>query len=151
MDLQARPGGGSPSRRRPRRRDRHGRGLRGSLIPSHLPAFRTRRERFDELVTASASAIIERFPRRLEHLQVIVEEVPRTDPAPWEDSGVALGRTVPATREHPPIIVVHRRPIQTRCAGEEELEAMLRQVISEQIASLLGLRPEQVDPEAWGE
>ena len=46
-----------PSRRAPapapasaHRRDRHGRGLRGPLVPPHLPAWRTRAERFDELV-----------------------------------------------------------------------------------------------------
>ena len=37
-----------------RRRDRHGRGLRGPLLPPILPAWRTRAERFDELVTSAA-------------------------------------------------------------------------------------------------
>ena len=39
-----------PSRRGARRRDRHGRGLRGPLIAPTLPAWRTRSEKFDDLV-----------------------------------------------------------------------------------------------------
>ena len=39
-----------PDRRTPRRRDRRGRGLRGALMPSSVPASRTRAERFDDLV-----------------------------------------------------------------------------------------------------
>ena len=36
---------------RKRRRDRHGRGLRGPLLPPTLPGWRTRAERFDELMS----------------------------------------------------------------------------------------------------
>lgn len=60
-----------------------------------------------------------------------------------------LGRGVPATREHPPRVVVFRRSVQTRCADDQELEALLRQVLSEQIASILGMRPDEVDPGIW--
>lgn len=134
----------------PRRRDRRGRGRRWDLIPAHLPGYRTRRDRFDDTVADAAAGIIERFPRRLEHLQVVVEEVPPADPAPWEDSSVLLGRALPATREHPPRVVVHRLPIQTRCAGDQELELLVRQVLAEQIGSMLAIAPEDVDPEAWG-
>ncbi|GAB4095679.1 metallopeptidase family protein [Brachybacterium horti] len=133
----------------PRRRDRHGRGFRRDLIPAHLPGHRSRRERFDDLVADSVATIAERFPRRLAHLQVMVEEVPPEDPAPWEDAPVVLGRALPATREHPPRVVLYRRPVATRCTGDEELEALVRQVVSEQIGSLLGMAAEDVDPEAW--
>ena len=133
----------------PRRRDRHGRGFRRDLIPAHLPGHRTRRERFDDMVADAVATIAERFPRRLAHLQVVVEEVPPADPAPWEDAPVVLGRAQPATREHPPRGVLYRRPMATRAAGDEEVEALVRQVVSEQIGSLLGMAPEDVDPEAW--
>ncbi|MBB5830928.1 metallopeptidase family protein [Brachybacterium aquaticum] len=135
--------------RGPRRRDRHGRGSRFDLIPPHLPGHRTRRERFDDLVADAGAALTERFPRRLAHLQVLVEEVPPADPAPWEDAVVLLGRALPATREHPPRVIVYRRPLQTRCTTEAELETLVRQVLSEQIGSLLSIAPEDVDPEAW--
>lgn len=151
MDLEQSPAGAPGPRQSPRRRDRRGRGRRWDLIPPHLPGYRTRREQFDEAVADIAAAMTERFPRRLSHLQVVVEEVPPSDPAPWEDAGVLLGRGVPSTREHPPRVVVFRRPVQTRCSTDHDLEALLRQVLSEQIASILGTTPEEVDPGAWGE
>lgn len=132
-----------------RRRDRRGRGLRGDLIPPHLPGYLTRRERFDTLVTDIVSGIVERFPRQLAHLRVLVEEVPHADPASWDDALVTLGRTAPGTRDQPPTVIIYRRPIETRCSQAEERELIVRQVLSEQIGSLLGLQPEQVDPSAW--
>src|SRR5690606_2907303 len=133
----------------PRRRDRRGRGRRWDLIPPHLPGHRTRRERFDDLVADAGAALTERFPRRLAHLQVLVEEVPSADPAPWEEAQVVLGRAVPGTREHPPRGVVDRRPLETRGVAATELEMLVRQVLSEQTGSVLSLAPEDVDPEAW--
>ena len=115
----------------------------------HLPGHRTRRERFDDLVADAGAALTERFPRRLAHLQVLVEEVPSADPAPWEEAEVVLGRAVPGTREHPPRVIVYRRPLETRCVTATELEMLVRQVLSEQIGSLLSIAPEDVDPEAW--
>ena len=149
MDVEQSPAGPSGQRPGPRRRDRRGRGRRWDLIPPHLPGHRTRREQFDDAVADVAAALTERFPRRLAHLQVVVEEVPPSDPAPWEHAGVLLGRGVPATREHPPRVVVYRRSVQTRCGSSQELEMLLRQVLSEQVASILGLPPEVVDPDIW--
>ena len=77
-----------PSRRAPapapasaHRRDRHGRGLRGPLVPPHLPAWRTRAERFDELVVAAADDLARHCPQ-VGSIQFAVEEVPPSDPAP---------------------------------------------------------------------
>lgn len=149
MDVQPlRPGAPGP-RQRPPHRDRRGRGRRWELIPPHLPGYRTRRERFDDLVADAGAALTERFPRRLAHLQVMVEEVPPTDPAPWEEATVLLGRVIPPSREHPARVIVYRRPLQTRCASEDDLETLVRQVLSEQIGSLLNIAPEDVDPDAW--
>src|SRR5690625_6043051 len=92
MDVAQSPAGPSGQRPVPRRRDRRGRGRRWDLIPPHLPGHRTRREQFDDAVADVAAALTERFPRRLAHLQVVVEEVPPSDPAPWEHAGVLLGR-----------------------------------------------------------
>src|SRR5699024_460122 len=122
-----------------------GRGRRWDLIPPHLPGYRSRRERFDDLVADAGAALAERFPRRLAHLQVLVEEVPSADPAPWEEPSVILGRVIPPSREHPARVIVYRRPLQTRCEDETELETLVRQVLSEQIGSLLGIAPEDVD------
>ena len=149
MDVEPLLPGPAGPRQGPRRRDRRGRGRRWDLIPPHLPGHRTRRERFDDLVADAGAALTERFPRRLAHLQVLVEEVPSADPAPWEEAQVVLGRAVPGTREHPPRVIVYRRPLETRCGTATELEMLVRQVLSEQIGSLLSIAPEDVDPEAW--
>lgn len=148
------PTGLTPSRASsplPRRRDRRGRGRRWDLIPPHLPGHLSRRDRFDATVAEAAASLIERFPRRLQHLRVVVEEVPPADPAPWEDASVLLGRILPSTRDQPPRVVLYRLPIQTRCTGPQELELLVRQVLSEQVGSMLSTAPEDVDPEAWGE
>ena len=73
-----------------RRRDRHGRGLRGPLLPPILPAWRTRAERFDEFVTSAADDLARNWPQ-IARIQFAVEEVPPSDPAPWE-RGAVLGR-----------------------------------------------------------
>lgn len=133
----------------PRRRDRHGRGFRGDLIPAPLPGHRTRREAFDEAVLDAADPLLERFGRRLEHLAITVEEVPPADPAPWELQTVPLGRYAPPDRDHPPQVVLYRRPIVTRCELPGDLEILVRQVLAEQVGSMLAMDPEDVDPEAF--
>ena len=40
------------------RRDRHGRGNRGVLVPAMLPRYRTRRETFDELVIQEVRSLV---------------------------------------------------------------------------------------------
>jgi hypothetical protein len=42
--------------------------------------------------------------------------------------------------------VVFRRPIEHRCESRADLEAMVLTVLVEQIAELLGIEPEDVDP-----
>lgn len=123
--------------------------MRMPVLPAHMPGHRTRRERFDDAVAGAAGELIDRYPRRLEHLRVLVEDVPPSDPAWWEEPSAALGRVLPGTKEAPPRIVLHRLPIQTRCRSGSDLDLMVRQVLSEQVGTLLGMRPEDVDPGAW--
>ena len=145
-----------PSRRAPapapasaHRRDRHGRGLRGPLVPPHLPAWRTRAERFDELVVSAAEDLTRRWPQ-VGSIQFAVEEVPPSDPAPWEH-GVVLGRGFAARprAELPSRIVVYRRPLASRAQDDDaELTELVRRVVVEQVALMLGRSPEEIDPEA---
>jgi len=44
-----------------RRRDRHGRGLRGLLVPMEVPLYRSRSERFDDLVLLAVSQLEPRW------------------------------------------------------------------------------------------
>ncbi len=42
--------------------------------------------------------------------------------------------------------MLFRRPIEHRCEGRDDLEAMVLTIVVEQVAELLGLPPEDVDP-----
>jgi predicted Zn-dependent protease with MMP-like domain len=133
-----------------RRRDRRGRGPRGPILPVDLPAYRTRAERFDDLVLAAVERLEKRWSRQLDGAEFAVEEVPPSQPAPWEHGGVPLGRYFPADAGLPPRIVVYRRPVETRAVDAEELEDLVRDVVVEQVAHLLARSPEEVDPEYSG-
>lgn len=123
-------------------RDRRGRGLRGPLAWPPVPAMTSRTARFDALVLDAAEAL----ERRLGHelgVELAVEEVPPSDPAPWEH-GVALGRLFPAQRGVPARLVIYRRPISHRAPDESELAALVNEVVTEQVARMLGRDPEEL-------
>ncbi len=130
-----------------RRRDRRGRGLRGPLIPPHLPAARTRAERFDELVLATVERLERSWAKQLVGTEFAVEDVPPSDPAPWEHSrGVPMGRYFPADGPLAHRIVVYRRPVEERAVDREEIAEIVRTVVVEQVAHMLGRSPEEIDP-----
>lgn len=136
----------APGQRPSSRRDRHGRGLRGPLLPPNLPAWRTRAERFDELVVDAAQDLARRWPP-VDQIQFAVEEVPPSDPAPWECS-VVLGRgfTAEPRAGLPARVVIYRRPVASRATNEAELADLVHRVVVEQVALMLGRRPEEIDP-----
>ena len=132
------------------RRDRHGRGLRGPLAWPPVPAMATRAQRFDELVLDVASRMEHHAGPALGGLEFAVEDVPPSDPAPWESSEVPLGRLFAAQGKMPARIVVYRRPVETRAPEPRDVPALVHDVVVEQVAHLLGLAPEQIDPQ-YGE
>lgn len=142
-----------PSRRGAPRRDRRGRGLRGPLLPAVLPAHRTRAERFDEAVLDAVERLERRWGKELDGVEFGVEDVPPSDPAPWEHGNVPLGRYFPADGpaglRHR--IVVYRRPVETRAEGPRDLANLVRDVVVEQVAHLLSRAPEDVDPDYSGD
>jgi len=150
------PGGAAPRRTprpRLRRRDRRGRGIRGPLAPSALPISRTRAEIFDDLVLDAVEALERRWHDQLEHVQFAVEDVP---PAALLGRDVAepvpLGAFVPKALDAPAQVVVYRRPIEARAASLDEAADLVHDVVVEQVADLLGLDPQVVDPrygEGW--
>ena len=130
----------------PRRRDRRGRGPRGPLLPPGLPGHRSRAERFDDLVLDAVERLERRWARQLDGTEFAVEDVPPSQPAPWETGGVPLGRYFPADAGLPARIVVYRRPVETRAADQADLAELVRDVVVEQVAHLLARDPEEVDP-----
>ncbi|MES9543055.1 metallopeptidase family protein [Spirillospora sp. NPDC049024] len=127
-----------------RRRDRHGRGLRGPLTPPQAPVSRTRAERFADLVDDEVRRLAGRWGRELARVEFTVEEVPAIDPS--FDGPVPLGQTLPGAGDRPVRIAVYRRPVEARAADEAELAHLVRDLLVEEVADLLGLSPESVDP-----
>lgn len=126
----------------PRRRDRRGRGLRGPLAWPPVPVMTSRSARFDELVLDAVQHIEQRLGHELTGLEFAVEDVPPTDPAPWESTTV-LGRLFPAEGTLPARVVVYRRPVEMR-ALEEDVAGLVHEVLAEQVASMLGINPEDL-------
>nr|WP_242608034.1 metallopeptidase family protein [Xylanibacterium ulmi] len=133
-----------------RRRDRRGRGPRGPLMPPGLPAHRTRAEQFDDLVLDAVEDVEHDWERQLTGTEFAVEDVPPSDPAPWEDGGVPLGRCFPAQSGQPARVVVYRRPIELRAEDPEDLADLVHDVVVEQVAHLLARTPEEIDPHFEG-
>jgi predicted Zn-dependent protease with MMP-like domain len=106
----------------------------------------SRRQQFDELVLDSAARLEERLGPRFQELEFAVEDVPATDPAPWESEGAAFGRVFPSRGRQPARIVIYRRPIEARAENQRELTAIVQDVVVEQVAALFGLPPGDLDP-----
>jgi hypothetical protein len=106
---------------RVRRRDRHGRGLRGSLVPPDVPLYRSRSDRFDDLVLLAVSQLEPRWEAELAGMEFGVEEIPPVvgdidDPEP-----VPLGR-LEAGPMPPPAHQAPVRPVPAQ-PGEAERAA----------------------------
>ena len=139
------------------RRDRRGRGLRGLLVPVEVPLSRSRAEQFDDLVLDAVEHLEGRWATKLESVEFAVEDVPAVPDGPpealvWgtdvvEDGAVPLARLLPAGPDGtPPRIVVYRRPLELRAMDRTELADLVHDVVVEQVANLLGLDPDEVDP-----
>ncbi len=115
------------------------------MIPPALPAARTRAERFDDLVLDAVELLERRWAAELAGVEFAVEDVPPSDPAPWEDDAVPLGRLFPSDGRHPARVVVYRRPVETR-AEDDDLDDLVADVVVQQVAHLLQLDVEDVDP-----
>jgi predicted Zn-dependent protease with MMP-like domain len=121
--------------------------MRGPLAPAEAPISRTRAERFDDLVREEAHRLEQRWSRQLAGVEFAVEEVPAIDPRTLGTDAVPLSRLIPAEDGRPPRIVVYRRPVEARGGDDERDRARLvRDVVVEEVADLLGLAPESIDP-----
>ncbi|WBO69343.1 metallopeptidase family protein [Streptomyces camelliae] len=132
----------------PRRRDRHGRGMRGPIAPPQVPLAASRADAFADLVQDSVERLERRWPQ-LADIDFLVLEVPRLDARAeqvWSDEAVPLGGVVSARDGQRARVVVYRRPVEIRTKGRDERAALVHEVVVEQVAELLGLTPETVDP-----
>ncbi|MFC8040376.1 metallopeptidase family protein [Paenarthrobacter sp. NPDC057355] len=132
---------------RQRRRNRHGRGLRGELMLPNLPGFRTRSERFDDMVLDSAERLQDMWGKQLDGVLFAVDEIPPNleqlvatgNPAP-------MGAYTPGGRGEPPMITVFRRVVEQGTTTRDELQDLVHDVVVEYTAEMLGVPPETLDP-----
>jgi Zincin-like metallopeptidase len=106
-------GSGRAPVRRVRRRDRHGRGLRGSLVPPNVPLYRSRSDRFDDLVLLAVSQLEPRWEAELSGIEFGVEEIPPVvgdfdDPEPVPLARLEASQPPPV--QPPPVQPVPAQP-----------------------------------------
>jgi len=149
--------GQGPEGRRPariRRRDSRGRGLRGTLTPQDVPLYRSRAQRFDDLVLEAVAQLEPRWEAELSGVEFAVEEIPAADVPDDEPDPVPLARLDPGSPgagdprhpARPARIVLYRRPLMARADDEDDLGELVLDVVVEEFARLLGLDPQAVDP-----
>ena len=124
--------------------------MRGPLAPPQVPLNRTRAERFDDLVLDAIDYLDKRWAAELATVEFAVEDVPPVDARHGADqaSGApvplsGLFRAAPGTA---PRIVLYRRPLETRSSTEDALGALVYEVLVDEVAELLGVEPEIIDP-----
>jgi len=115
-----------------RRRDRHGRGPRGPLAPASSPATVPRSDRFGP-----------RWGTRLAAVDVEVYDVP--DVGPDLDEVPLAGHRY-ASGSRTATVVVYRRPVELRAPDRLARIDLVRDLVAEQLADVLGLRPADLDP-----
>jgi predicted Zn-dependent protease with MMP-like domain len=137
-----------------RRRDRHGRGLRGRLVPPAVPLYRTRSQQFDDMVLDAVARLEGRWEAELTGVEFAVQEVPEADELTDDSVPLPLARTVPGSPESrdparpatPARIIVYRRPLLARADNDGELSDLVFDVVVEEFADFLGVEPDSVDP-----
>ncbi len=130
--------------------------MRGSLVPPDVPLYRTRVERFDDLVLLAVAQLEPRWEAELSGVEFAVEEIPPIEPDPDDVEPVPLARLEPGSvifgePDRPARIVLYRRPLMARADGQEELAELVLDVIVEQFARWLGVDPQTVDPSYPGD
>jgi predicted Zn-dependent protease with MMP-like domain len=90
-----------------------------------------------------------RWQERLGLVEYAVEDTPQL-PDDWSGETVPLASLVRGHGGEPTRLVLFRRPIEHRCETRADLEAMVLTVVVEQVAELLGIEPEDVDPRYTG-
>ncbi|RKS05378.1 zinicin-like metallopeptidase [Nocardiopsis sp. Huas11] len=116
-------------------------------MPSDLPVFRSRAQAFDDLVLDAVERLERLWARELANVDFLVEDVPPIPLGGRPTESIPFSRldTDPAGRAR---IVVYRRPVEIRTKDPEEMALLVHETVVEEVANLLGVEPESVDPES---
>ncbi len=120
-----------------------------------MPLSRTRAEAFDDLVLDAVEEIEEvvqddpALVARLGAVELGVEDVPPPGALAEAAAGrdLPLGRSEPGQRDRPARVVVYRRPLELRAGDVEDRGRLVHEVVVEQLAELLEVPAERLDPE----
>jgi predicted Zn-dependent protease with MMP-like domain len=136
-----------------------------------VPISRTRADQFDDVVREAVAHLDHRWSAELAEVEFVVDEVP--PPESGDDFGgpdgydpetivlepmaseVRLSRLLPASgsgrHTRPPQIVLYRRPLELRALDRDDLAELVLDVLIHDVADLLGVGPEVIDPEGHGD
>jgi hypothetical protein len=136
------------------RRDRHGRGLRGPLAPRSVPIAQSPSASFDTAVLDAVEHLHDHGLSEVADIEFAVEDVPDVagneefTPDMLDDGGVPLARAYAngLADISGPLIVLYRRPLESRSLDGEDLAAIVHDVVVDRVAHLLGRDPSEVDP-----
>lgn len=116
----------------------------------HLPGFRSRPERFDDAVVASAQRLGERWGTRLEAIDFRILPVPGhklLNRAQAAGDRVPLASSRSATASHSARITVYRLPIEQIAESYPELIDIVHQCVVHELAQLWMKSMQEIDPE----
>jgi hypothetical protein len=136
-----------------RRRERHGRGLRGPLAapnpftgaPVPLRQRTGGADFFADCVRASVARTSRTCPRSLVGIDVGFEEVPAHLDG-WQSARVPLAAAVPAQAGQNGQVVLFRRPLEHRATSRADLRRLVHRALLEQLSALTGISVEELDP-----
>lgn len=138
-----------------KRRDRHGRGVRGPLaLPNPLtrsvvrvPGRQSAAEFFIDAVTESVQRLMQTCPDALLGVDIGVEDVPSA-PFSWAElDRVPLAAAIDATASRSARIVVFRRPLERRASDRDDLRDLVHVTLVEQLSALTGRSMHDLDPQ----
>lgn len=117
------------------------------MFGTRLPRYRTSGGMFDDMVAAQIRRLSEGWPDLVKPVQFAVEDVPPSQPAPWEDNPSLDSQCFPAGQGLPARIVLYRLPLQMHSESRMELQWAIRDELVSRLAELYGRRPEEIDPD----
>jgi len=104
-----------------------------------------RAQQFDDLVVSLVERLAGQWEDELRGVEFGTEDVPQI-PEGWLAEPAPLGLLVRARAREPTRIVLFRRPIELRAPTRLERAALVREVLVEHIAELLGREADEIDP-----
>jgi hypothetical protein len=136
-----------------RRRERHGRGLRGPLaqpnpLTGTIVPLRQRprgADYFAECLRASVARTATACPRAVVGIDIGFEEVPG-NLAGWHSERVPLAAAVPAQPGRNGQVVLFRRPLEHRAHSRGDLRRLVHRALLEQLSALTGIGLDELDP-----